>query len=246
MNTTNTIDFQAFDKFRLLHVGGEVLRINPWLHENNSESISSIHFLDTVIGRFPPDLLIFDSLDEADVKKIRNHKRLFFVPVLVVQRSFETAKNLDELFQCPNVLLCNSVAAFSAEFAQNLLRLLQKQKRLLPVKTGMIVKSVILYLNKNISKKITRESLAQTVGVCEDYVSRVFRAEMGMSLWRYVHLYRMDAAHRLLLQTGLSVAEVARRSGFPDAAYFTRAFHEFYNLAPSAVRTGITQTTPFT
>jgi AraC-like DNA-binding protein len=66
--------------------------------------------------------------------------------------------------------------------------------------------------------------------------AEVFRAEIGCSPREYLGQVRIQAAKGLLLETDLTVAEIAARTGFQDPAYFTRFFRQQLGLSPSEFR----------
>ena len=70
--------------------------------------------------------------------------------------------------------------------------------------------------------------------------TEVFRAEVGCSPREYLGRVRVQAAKRLLLETDLTVSEVAARAGFPDPAYFTRFFRQQTGLSPTEFRSDLT------
>ncbi|MCA5964323.1 helix-turn-helix domain-containing protein [Blautia sp. RD014234] len=49
----------------------------------------------------------------------------------------------------------------------------------------------------------------------------------------------MEESRRLLGATRKSIQEIAGMAGFPDAAYFSRAFKERYGKSPMEYRKGI-------
>jgi transcriptional regulator GlxA family with amidase domain len=51
-----------------------------------------------------------------------------------------------------------------------------------------------------------------------------------------LHKLRMTEAMNLLRFSDRSVKEVAASVGFNDPLYFSRRFHEHWDIAPSAVR----------
>lgn len=83
---------------------------------------------------------------------------------------------------------------------------------------------------------ISREEIAQAMQVSEDYISRVFRKETGMTPWQFLNRYRIIQAQKLLLSTDASVTEIGAMVGFNDPAYFTRVFHRETGKAPQQYR----------
>jgi len=88
------------------------------------------------------------------------------------------------------------------------------------------------------AEALTRWQLAETVGASEDYLTRVFSKELGLSPWDWLNRYRVLRAKTLLLDEALSVAEVAARVGYRDQAYFSRVFRKIAGLAPLEWRRG--------
>lgn len=74
------------------------------------------------------------------------------------------------------------------------------------------------------------------VGASEDYLSRIFHRELGITPWDYLNRYRMIRARELLRLTDDPVGSVARQVGFSDAAYFSRVFRNVCGASPSQYR----------
>ena len=81
-----------------------------------------------------------------------------------------------------------------------------------------------------------RWEIADAAGVSEDYLSRVFRQELGLSPWEYLNRYRVLQATQQLRHTSDPVGHVARQVGFKDPAYFSRVFRKLTGQSPSAYR----------
>lgn len=75
-------------------------------------------------------------------------------------------------------------------------------------------------------RPITRWEIADTVGVSEDYISRVFNRELNISPWDYLNRYRILQSKQLLLDTTDTIGAIAHQVGFKDQAYFSRVFHK--------------------
>jgi YesN/AraC family two-component response regulator len=81
-----------------------------------------------------------------------------------------------------------------------------------------------------------RWKLADTVHVSEDYLTRIFHKEIGLSLWEYLNRYRIYIATKMLLETNDTIYEIAENSGFQDQAYFCRVFKKIYGVPPGKIR----------
>jgi len=74
--------------------------------------------------------------------------------------------------------------------------------------------------------------LPEQTGLSARQLRERFRSTVGMSPGRYLEMLRMQQARYLLLTTGLSVKEVAARTGYDDALYFSRRYRLFWSRSP--------------
>ncbi|HJC22112.1 MAG TPA: AraC family transcriptional regulator [Candidatus Eisenbergiella merdavium] len=93
------------------------------------------------------------------------------------------------------------------------------------------------YIDAHIYEKITMPELAQAASLSASQLSRIFRKVYGQSPYDYVLARKTDTACRLLLNTGMSVKEVAYRLGFADEHYFSNVFSKRTGLPPGRYRT---------
>jgi AraC-like DNA-binding protein len=182
-----------------------------------------------------PSLIVLYGLDVAACAEIRRHPRALAAPLVLVADHIKAAAPLLDLCRYSRLLVCNSAVAVSPEFAGRL-HALRSGAEILSPHTGAFVKKAILYLNQNAQGPISRWQLAEEVHISEDYLSRIFHREMGISPWDYLSRYRVFIAADLLRHTDLSIQEVAFRAGFQDQAYFCRVFRKFYGISPSHIR----------
>ena len=64
------------------------------------------------------------------------------------------------------------------------------------------------------------------------YISKVFKNETGETLSSYIQKYRISVAKQLLLQTNLSVKEIATNVGFTGSNVFIAAFKNLEGVTP--------------
>jgi AraC-like DNA-binding protein/mannose-6-phosphate isomerase-like protein (cupin superfamily) len=82
----------------------------------------------------------------------------------------------------------------------------------------------------------TVERLAAEVGYSRSAFASRFRELVGESPMSYVTRTRLGVAATLLQRTRVSIAQVARRSGYSSEASFSRAFKREFGIAPGAYR----------
>lgn len=80
--------------------------------------------------------------------------------------------------------------------------------------------------------KYTAEDAAKDLGTNRTYFSRMMAAEFGIKFSDMINEYRIRHAMDLLANTDYTVSQVAYESGFSDASYMTRKFHQSTGLTP--------------
>ncbi|MBR0100563.1 MAG: helix-turn-helix transcriptional regulator, partial [Treponema sp.] len=219
----------------VLFVNTKHTHYGTWATDANSVSISSMQEFDKILDEITPSLIVFESIDEASIRKIRQNQKTVLVPIIVLPDTVEREEDIELLCSHPRIILCNRGAAESEQFDERIKGILAGDE-ILPPHTGALVKKAILYLNKNASQQIVRWKLADTVHVSEDYLTRIFHKEIGLSLWEYLNRYRIYIATKMLLETNDTIYEIAENSGFQDQAYFCRVFKKIYGVPPGKIR----------
>lgn len=98
----------------------------------------------------------------------------------------------------------------------------------------------IAYIHENYSKELSVESLAASVYLAPNYLSRLFKKETGKSLSQYIRQYRMEKAKELLIHTNKKVIQIGIDVGYSNYSYFCQSFREYYGTSPEKYRQGTT------
>lgn len=93
------------------------------------------------------------------------------------------------------------------------------------------------WLDQHLAEPIDRRAAAIAFGVHPGHLSRVFRAH-GEGFTASLIRRRLERARHLLAGSGLPVAEVARRCGYPDPAAFAKACRARLGRSPRQLRDG--------
>ena len=84
--------------------------------------------------------------------------------------------------------------------------------------------------------KISLNLLAEEFHLSPQYISQLFKNEIGVNFLTYLTSLRMERAKKLLLSTALPMSEVAEQSGYGDYRVFTKAFKKSEGITPSQYR----------
>jgi Response regulator containing CheY-like receiver domain and AraC-type DNA-binding domain len=102
--------------------------------------------------------------------------------------------------------------------------------------TDSVVSRIKKYIDNNICEELTRTQLANYVYLSPDYLSRIFKQEIGIQLTEYITQKRIQRAKRLLKETDLSIGEIAFSVGYSNWAYFSKVFREKNGETPAQFR----------
>ncbi len=94
------------------------------------------------------------------------------------------------------------------------------------------IRNCIKYINENLSAKINVTSAADHCGISADYLSQIFKKEIGENLSSYILRQKLERAKTMLLE-GKTSKEICTETGFSSQAYFVTVFKRFYNMTPS-------------
>ena len=95
-----------------------------------------------------------------------------------------------------------------------------------------LLKPVLEYIETHFSEEIKLNTLAEIIGMNENYFCRFFNSLTQQTPMNYVSHYRIEQASNMLLATNLSVTEIAFRCGFNDAGYFIKSFKKIKGCTP--------------
>ncbi|MGI3167541.1 GlxA family transcriptional regulator [Pseudooceanicola sp. C21-150M6] len=91
---------------------------------------------------------------------------------------------------------------------------------------------VIQMMERNIEEPISPAVLATEVGMSTRQLERLFRRYLNRSPKRYYMELRLQKARNLLMQTDMSVINVALACGFSSPSHFSKCYRAQYDTTP--------------
>jgi YesN/AraC family two-component response regulator len=195
------------------------------------------------LTRETPSLIVLDlMMPEVDgfavLEALRANPRTATAPVLVLSGKILSADDVRRLAEARVIYQTKDMLA-EDDLAESLRRTLAREEPL-PPHTSALVKSAIGFIHQHHDEPLSRQEIADTIGVSKDYLGRIFQQEMGLSPWEYLIRYRVLRAKELLRMTDDTIAQVAARVGFDTATYFSHIFRREVGCSPRAFRAKIT------
>ena len=98
------------------------------------------------------------------------------------------------------------------------------------------IEGIVRYLQEHLREEITLNILAEEFHLSAQYISQLFKNEIGVNFLAYLTNIRMEKAKKLLLSTPLPIAEVSEQCGYGDYRVFTKVFKKSEGITPSQYR----------
>ena len=110
-------------------------------------------------------------------------------------------------------------------------------KRCLEKKHQDSFTTMLGYIDENYYRSdLTYEEVANVGGVTKTYISKMFRANLGMSYVEYLANVRMEKAAVLLRTTDMSINDIVKMVGYVDGSGFRRSFRNKFKISPVEYR----------
>lgn len=98
------------------------------------------------------------------------------------------------------------------------------------------VVGIVQYMQNHLAEEISLNVLAEQFHLSAQYISQLFKNEIGVNFLAYLTNIRMERAKKLLLSSSLSIAEISEKSGYGDYRVFTKVFKKTEGVTPSQYR----------
>jgi transcriptional regulator GlxA family with amidase domain len=90
----------------------------------------------------------------------------------------------------------------------------------------------VALMEANLEEPMSLDELAQHVRLSRRQLERLFQKYLSCVPTRYYLELRLAKARQLLLQTSMSIVDVAFASGFVSAPHFSKCYRDFYGIPP--------------
>lgn len=104
------------------------------------------------------------------------------------------------------------------------------------------ITGITKYLQEHLEEDMSLAVLSEKFHLNAQYISQLFKNEIGVNFLTYLTSIRMEKSKKLLISTSLSIAEVAEQSGYGDYRVFTKVFKKNEGVTPSQYRRDFLET----
>jgi len=227
------LEVQESHGFKQFTVPPESLWISPSAMPITLRLNSTLRYLRVALDPLHLARLVAPSLDTVEPMRLR---RTYAVQSPQIRHLMLTLRDEADSRNAGGLAL---VEAVTAGLGHLLLRHAGvEQPRPLRARGGLAAaakRRVLEMIDAALDTRLTIEMLAREVGLSPAHFARAFRESLGRAPHQYLLARRLARARRLLETTGVSLSDIAQRTGFADQAHLTRLFKRAFGTTPGAL-----------
>lgn len=160
---------------------------------------------------------------------------LYFYLLNSIEQEFGVLKdNSDDLYTYLNQ--ATSISQISQIFYLYFKQVIDTINNSRRDKSSKFIEKTKLYIQKNLSKNISLESIAYDIGLSSCYLSTLFKNIEHLSIKEYIINTRIDRAKELLKDESAKIYEIASDVGYTDSRYFSQLFRKVTGYTPGQYR----------
>jgi len=118
----------------------------------------------------------------------------------------------------------------------NILHAVIKSIKLPLTMNNKVILSITEYVQNNITELLSCKEIARHFSYHPNYINRLFKQNFKISFHDYIVKQKVLKGAKLLLETDLSITQIASRLSFYDSSHFTEIFSKITGKTPSAYR----------
>jgi len=199
----------------------EQQKIDAMLLDINMPKVDGFQLLDMIkergIKRIPTVIISgYDDFEYAR-KAIRKEVSDYMLKPLTPEEAVETIQKLLDVIQ--------------SETKEDSICIIDPSKEY-----GNIVASIIEYISHHYQEDFSIAKMAESLGYNANYISQLFKNEVGIKLNDYIRNYRIEWAKHLLSDSITKITEIAGCVGFINSQYFSTVFKTVTGMTPQEYR----------
>jgi two-component system response regulator YesN len=135
-----------------------------------------------------------------------------------------------------NILKINKVDELRTQFIRHLSDISEEIQNQRKGSIDGIIPMVLNYLNNNYYYDISLNDVAKNVNLSYNYLSKVFKDEIGKSFIDFLTELRLEKSMKLLADESISIKEICQKIGYNDPNYYSKAFKKITGMTPTEYR----------
>jgi YSIRK-targeted surface antigen transcriptional regulator len=173
---------------------------------------------------------------------LRSHKNIVIAAITLAARAAieggvdtEDALTLSDLYiqQLEDLLTIEEVKVMQIEA---LSKFAERVEQVRNEKYSKAILTCLQYISNHLYENITLDSLAESSHISPNYLSTLFKKEVGMSPTMYIQHAKVQEAKKLLMVSDYSLIDICLYLSFHDQSHFTKVFKKHTGQTPRQYR----------
>lgn len=101
---------------------------------------------------------------------------------------------------------------------------------------------IVRYLEEHFRREIVFEEMAKEIGISYSYMRKIVYELTGKSLIDYMNQLRIEKAKQLLIESKMTITQIASEVGYYNVQSFNRFFRKYEGMPPSSYKTSRSKT----
>lgn len=139
----------------------------------------------------------------------------------------DKAKNLYSEIPVFNDKKIESISHIATMFVKYILL-----EDLLTLKTNDSLQSAVRFIENNLESELSIKSISKATNISKSALYDKFHKTYGCTINEYINKKRIEKAKSLLKNTDYSIDDIAGKTGFSSASYFSKCFKRQVGLSP--------------
>ncbi|QKE71691.1 helix-turn-helix domain-containing protein [Arthrobacter citreus] len=194
------------------------------------------------------DIFDYSIVGEAELgllskrNRLRSEKNLMITGIALVCRAAiegglydETAFTLSDFYiqQLEELESLNAILKLTEEAIMDFTK---RVHQLNEEKYSPTITTCQHYIYDHLYDDITLDHLAKMSHLSPNYLSSVFKKEVGIPISEYIQRQRIEESKKLLQLTNYSISDIGTSLNFNDQSYFIKIFKKYTGLTPKQFR----------
>jgi len=201
-----------------------VLQMKTALREDASEKFMSL------LTSWEKLLIEEEYMEEKEVRKI--YEGLLFM----MEQSSPTAGSQEIAEVAEETVVAEDFEQLSASYRQLFRQRLGEKQRQELSGYSQLTRHIIQYVEEHYQESLSLKLLGEEFHISSNYVSRLFKQEVGRGLFDFINEIRIQKAKQLLKDYRYKIYDVAEMVGFNNQAHFAIVFQKYTGVSPKQYR----------
>lgn len=101
---------------------------------------------------------------------------------------------------------------------------------------AVYLKRAVSYIDAHLTEELRIPQIARYAGINKSYLHSLFSQQIGCTITDYINRRRLEQAAFLLINSTLSVTDIAFQTGYNSRQHFGSTFEKYYGTSPRAYR----------